>query len=107
MVCEKKIDLAGFCRPDSGTVKISKHTQRRPMGVCPYTDYLYPELTPKEHLLLYGGLRETDLKIIKDEATVLLDIVYLLHRGKDRCKTLSFAQKRLISLLTALVGRPG
>ncbi|CAG0923965.1 unnamed protein product [Notodromas monacha] len=98
--------LAGFCRQSSGSIRVYKKAKETPVGICPYADYLYPELTPREHLYLYGGLREIDWGVVGDETTVLLDIVHLLHRRHDRCGTLSFALRRLVSLLAAVVGRP-
>jgi ATP-binding cassette subfamily A (ABC1) protein 1/ATP-binding cassette subfamily A (ABC1) protein 3 len=46
------------------------------MGVCPQFDVLWPELSGREHLLLYGRIKgHKTWKGIREEADALLDKV--------------------------------
>lgn len=101
--------VSGLVRPDSGYVKIdgkSPADARGRVGVTPQHLGLYPSITVREHLQLFGrlaGLRPAALASSIDELTVALRLTEILDR---RTGALSGGQQRRTQAATALVHRP-
>ncbi|ORY36002.1 P-loop containing nucleoside triphosphate hydrolase protein [Rhizoclosmatium globosum] len=105
--------LAGLTPPTSGDALIcglSVRTQmsqiRRMLGVCPQHDILFEDLTAREHIELYAGLKG----VPKSEWGVLfeerLKAVKLWTVKDVRAGTYSGGMKRRLSLVIATIGDP-
>ncbi|KAL6751513.1 hypothetical protein V8C86DRAFT_2775895 [Haematococcus lacustris] len=77
------------------------------MGVCPQFDVLWPELTGREHLMLYGRIKGVNgWAAVKGEAQTLLDKVKLDYAADQRSGAYSGGMKRRLSVAIALLGDP-
>jgi ABC-2 type transport system ATP-binding protein len=105
--------VAGLRGADSGTVEVdgadalsrSRRVRRR-IGLAPQDTGLYPVVTVRRNLILFGelaGLGRHDLKRRIDEVAEALDIADLLDRTAG---TLSGGQKRRLHTAIALLHRP-
>ena len=88
------------------SVKKSISTIRKMMGICPQHDILFDDLTAREHIELYAGLKG----VPKEEQEVLiqerLQLVRLLNVADVRAGTYSGGMKRRLSLVIATIGDP-
>lgn len=76
------------------------------IGVCPQFDRLWDELSPRQHLHLYGsirGLTGRDLKLAVQDA---IDKFDLREHADKRSKQLSGGNKRKLSVSMAFIGNP-
>lgn len=75
------------------------------MGVCPQINPLYPSLTVREHLELYGQIKGIkDLIALKEEIENLLKEIDLFHKIDYQAGKLSGGQKRKLCFVMALIG---
>jgi ABC-2 type transport system ATP-binding protein len=101
--------VSGLIRQDSGEVRINGQTPRqarRQVGVTPQHLALYPSITVREHLQLFGrlaGLRGATLQNTIDELAVALRLTEIMNRSAG---VLSGGQQRRTLAATALVHRP-
>ncbi|EEC45337.1 predicted protein, partial [Phaeodactylum tricornutum CCAP 1055/1] len=98
-------------RPTSGDVKVFGHSVtnetcavRNLVGICRQDDYLYPNLTAKEHLELYAGLRGVPLKNIPSVVQEWLESVDLQSVQDHYSASYSGGMKRRLSLALATIG---
>lgn len=75
------------------------------LGICPQQDILFPELSPYQHLILYGQLKGVFRSQLHAEVMEMIQTVGL---PPDKVNTpsgkLSGGQKRKLSLAIALIG---
>ncbi|MFI6298532.1 ABC transporter ATP-binding protein [Nonomuraea sp. NPDC050790] len=101
--------VSNLLRQDSGHVTIDglpPAAVRGQVGVAPQHIALYPTVTVREHLVLFGrlgGLRRAALDTAIDDLAVLLRLTDLMDRRTGR---LSGGQQRRIQAATALIHRP-
>jgi ABC-2 type transport system ATP-binding protein len=101
--------VSGLIRQDSGYIAIGGKppaTARGDIGVTPQHLGLYPSITVREHLELFGriaGLRRAALSSAIDELAVALRLTEIMDR---RTGVLSGGQQRRTQTATALVHRP-
>ncbi len=79
---------------------------RRPLGIVPQEIALYPTLTARENLEIFGamhGLRGRDLQ---DRVAWGLDWTGLADRARDRVKGFSGGMKRRLNLAAGVMHRP-
>lgn len=101
--------VSGLIRPDSGHVTIGGQTPaaaRGRVGVAPQHLGLYPSITVREHLQLFGrlaGLRPAALRSAIDDITAALRLTEIIDR---RTGALSGGQQRRTQAATALIHRP-
>jgi ABC-2 type transport system ATP-binding protein len=79
---------------------------KRHLGLVPQELAIYPDLTGRENLALFGrlqGLRGTDLKGRVDD---VLALIGLADRAKDRSKEYSGGMKRRLNIGIGLLNRP-
>ncbi|MFE3459602.1 ABC transporter ATP-binding protein [Nocardiopsis aegyptia] len=101
--------VAGLLRPDGGHVRVdgaAPRAARRTLGLAPQHLALYPTVTPRETLRLFGGLhglRRRALTAAVDEIAESLRLTRFLDR---RTGTLSGGQQRRVQAATAMVHRP-
>ena len=87
-------------------VSVSQHpaTVQSMIGVCRQDDYLYPDLTAREHLELYGGLRGVSPDRLGEVVDEWLESVDLSLVGDDFTSTYSGGMKRRLSVALATIG---
>ena len=105
--------VAGLIAADAGTVTVvgepmtPRTTEpKRHLGLVPQELAIYPDLTGRENLTLFGrlqGLRGSELKVRVDE---ILDLIGLADRAKDRSKEYSGGMKRRLNIGIGLLNRP-
>lgn len=100
--------LEGYRNRDDGEAEVlgedPQHAGRRwreRVGVVLQSSSLYPNLTVREHLSVFGGYYESP----RDPGEVI-EIVGLNEKAGARCRTLSGGQKRRLDLGLALIGNP-
>src|SRR5215472_7415535 len=100
--------LEGYRERDGGEVEVlgadpahAPKEWRERVGVVLQSSSLYPNLTVRESLEVFGGYY-TDPR----DATEIIEIVGLTDKAGARCRTLSGGQKRRLDLGLALVGNP-
>jgi ABC-2 type transport system ATP-binding protein len=100
--------LEGYRNRDAGEVEVlgedpqrAGRAWREKVGVVLQSSALYPNLTVREHLSVFGGYYENS----RDPDEVV-DIVGLTEKSDARCRTLSGGQKRRLDLGLALIGNP-
>jgi len=100
--------LEGYRRPDGGTVEVlgidpqkSGPAWRERIGVMLQSSSLYPALTVRESLRVFGGYYAAPR-----DADEVIGIVGLVEKSDARVRTLSGGQKRRLDLGLALVGDP-
>ena len=100
---------SGLVRQDSGQVSINGRPpsqSRGQVGVTPQHIGLYPSITVREHLQLFGrlaGLRREALTSAIEELAVALRLTEIIDR---RTGVLSGGQQRRTQAATALIHRP-
>jgi ABC-2 type transport system ATP-binding protein len=101
--------VSGLVRPDSGRVTVagkSPAAARGRVGVAPQHIGLYPSMTVREHLELYGrlaGLRKAALQSAIEDMVVALRLTEIIGR---KTGALSGGQQRRTQAATALIHRP-
>jgi ABC-type multidrug transport system ATPase subunit len=103
----------GLYKLSSGTMQINgfditrDHDQvYRHIGICPQHEILWPDLTPKEHLLFYCRLKGVEPKEEAAVVTQHLQDVDLLSEQNKLSKELSGGQKRRLGIAIAFVAKP-
>ncbi|KAJ3034928.1 ATP-binding cassette sub- A member 1 [Rhizophlyctis rosea] len=88
------------------SVRNQMHRIRSIMGVCPQHDILFDDLTAREHIQLYAGLKG----VIKSEVPALIEhrlkAVRLWKVADQRAGTYSGGMKRRLSLVISTIGDP-
>ncbi len=101
--------VSGLIRPDSGRVTIdglAPAAARGRVGVAPQHLGLYPSVTVREHLRLFGrlaGLRPAALRSAIDDIAAALRLTEIIDR---KTGALSGGQQRRTQAATALIHRP-
>lgn len=105
--------VAGLIAADSGTVTLAGQAMtprtiepKRHLGLVPQELAIYPDLTARENLTLFGrlhGLRGAELKKRVEE---VLELIGLLDRAKDRSKEYSGGMKRRLNIGIGLLNHP-
>lgn len=102
--------VSGLIRADSGRVVIDGVVPRRArgrVGICPQHISLYPPITIREHLRLFGqlaGMRRASLRQEVDQLVAALRLTDFLDR---QAGLLSGGQQRRAQAAVALIHRPG
>ncbi|KNC47836.1 ATP-binding cassette transporter [Thecamonas trahens ATCC 50062] len=105
--------LQGLFAPTGGDARIFGHSIvtgmaqiRAVMGVCPQHDILWGELTGREHLELYAGLKGVPHEDIADEVEARLADVDLVAAGDLPSGAYSGGMRRRLSTAIAFVADP-
>ncbi len=105
--------LCGLLEPPAGTVRVGGHALPREarlvkemIGVCPQDFSIFPYLTGRENVLLFGDLAGVPRGELRERAAALLDRLGLNGEADRKVKGYSGGMKRRISLATALIGDP-
>jgi ABC-2 type transport system ATP-binding protein len=105
--------VAGLITADAGSVTVAGQAMtprttepKRHVGLVPQELAIYPELSGRENLSLFGrlqGLRKAELRARVDE---VLELIGLADRAKDRSKEYSGGMKRRLNIGIGLLNRP-
>ncbi|KAJ2990991.1 ATP-binding cassette sub- A member 1 [Globomyces sp. JEL0801] len=88
------------------SVKDSMLRIRKIMGICPQHDILFDDLTAREHIELYAGLKGVPKEQWEPLIQERLQFVRLLNVADVRAGTYSGGMKRRLSLVIATIGDP-
>ncbi len=105
--------LCGLIKPTSGTAQVygydtQKETKKvkELIGVCIQETAIYPYLTGKENLELFGNLYGMNKKAVKERSAMLLSKMGLAEDAKRLTAKYSGGMKRRLSLALALIHDP-
>ncbi|KAJ1550934.1 ATP-binding cassette sub- A member 1, partial [Nowakowskiella sp. JEL0078] len=105
--------LSGMTPPSGGDALVYglsiKHRMteiRKLMGVCPQHDILFEDLTAREHIQLYAGLKGVPNSEVEGLIKSRLTAVRLLKVENQRAGTYSGGMKRRLSLVISTLGDP-
>jgi len=105
--------LTGQLRPTHGDAEIYGYSIlnqmdkiRGFMGVCPQFDVLWADLTGREHVMLFAGMKGIPWKQLAKEADERLSEVSLIKAQNKLSSAYSGGMKRRLSVAVALVGDP-
>ncbi|TPX32073.1 hypothetical protein SmJEL517_g04789 [Synchytrium microbalum] len=88
------------------SVKNQMHLIRKIMGVCPQHDILFDDLTAREHIELYAGLKGVPRSQHEQLIQERLAAVRLLTVQNQRSATYSGGMKRRLSMVISTIGDP-
>lgn len=77
---------------------------RRLMGICKQDDFLWPDLTAKEHLDIFAGLRGVDPSTHNETVQKWLESVDLSDVQHTTSSTFSGGMKRRLSVALSTIG---
>ncbi len=105
--------LCGILEPTGGAATVGGHPLPREapavkevIGVCPQDFSIFPYLTGRENVLLFGNLYGVPKAELRKRAAKLLEQMGLDGEADRKVKGYSGGMKRRISLATALIGDP-
>jgi|SRR5271157_115429 len=105
--------LTGLLRPTSGTIKVNgfdvrthQREAREVMGVSPQETAIYPYLSGKENVSLFGELYSVPKATLRPRVDQVLEKVGLLEDAGRRVGKYSGGMKRRVSIAMALVTDP-
>jgi ABC-2 type transport system ATP-binding protein len=101
--------VAGLIRPDSGRITIDGADpvrSRGTVGICPQHIALYPSITVREHLQLFGGINGLRRAALRKEIDELATGLRLTEFVDRRVGVLSGGQQRRTQAAVALIHRP-
>ena len=103
--------IAGRVRLDAGRIALAgdpshrKHAGRQ-FGLVPQENALYPFLTARENLEVFGSLHGLDGPTLRERADWALDWTGLAERSDQRTVGFSGGMKRRLNLACAVLHRP-
>jgi ABC-2 type transport system ATP-binding protein len=105
--------VAGLIAADAGTVTVAglpmtpRTTEpKRFLGLVPQELAIYPDLTGRENLALFGRLQGLRGAELKGRVGEVLTLIGLADRAKDRSKEYSGGMKRRLNIGIGLLNRP-
>ncbi len=105
--------LCGLIKPTSGTAKVYGYDVQKEtgkikelIGVCTQETAIYPYLSGKENVELFGNLHCMSKKILKERSNMLLTKLALKEDAKRLASKYSGGMKRRLSLTLALIHDP-
>lgn len=102
--------LTGLIPPTAGEAYVYGHSissgmgaVRHSLGVCPQHDVLWPDLTVREHLTFFAGLKGLPALQVRDAVMHMIREVGLTEKVDTKSAELSGGQKRKLSVGIALI----
>eukprot|EP01095_Lingulamoeba_sp_RSL-Kostka_P009794 TRINITY_DN3409_c0_g2_i1.p1 TRINITY_DN3409_c0_g2~~TRINITY_DN3409_c0_g2_i1.p1 ORF type:complete len:328 (-),score=74.78 TRINITY_DN3409_c0_g2_i1:193-1176(-) len=103
--------LTGNSKIDSGEIKISGYDiQKKPdqafkkLGLCPQFDVLFDLLTGREHLKLFGSIKNIPKDQLDEQINFFIEKMELQDHADKQTKKYSGGTKRKLSVALALLG---
>ncbi len=104
--------LAGVLRPDSGSIRLGDDVDptqpkvRRRVGFVPQSIALYPELSARENLRIFGRLHGVPRRTLAARMDSALELAALTDRADQRVGTFSGGMQRRLNLACATLHEP-
>ncbi|MFC7360938.1 ABC transporter ATP-binding protein [Nocardioides astragali] len=105
--------IAGLIAADAGSVTVAGEAMtprttepKRHLGLVPQELAIYPDLTGRENLMLFGRLQGLTGAGLKQRVGHVLELIGLADRAKDRSKEYSGGMKRRLNIGIGLLNRP-
>ena len=104
--------LAGVLRPDRGRIVVAGKVDpsvaevRRQIGYAPQAVALYPELSARENLELFGKLYGLRGRLLTVRVAAALELAQLVDRSQERVQRFSGGMQRRLNLAAATVHEP-
>jgi len=105
--------LCGLAKPTSGTASVCGHDTLREtakvkelIGVCPQETALYPYLTGRENVELFGNLHTMQKAKLKERCNMLLTKMGLTEDSRRKASKYSGGMKRRLSVILAIISDP-
>ena len=105
--------VAGLIAADAGTVTIAGQPMtprttepKRHVGLVPQELAIYPDLSGRENLALFGRLQGLRGDRLRGRVEEVLELIGLADRAKDRSKEYSGGMKRRLNIGIGLLNRP-
>ena len=105
--------LTGLLKPDSGNASISGFNVKTQLekikavfGIVPQEIALYPTLSVKENLFIFGSLYNIPKQILKKRIREFLIIYDLENKAKAQVKNLSGGMKRRLNIIAGILHLP-
>lgn len=105
--------VCGLLRATSGSVRVLGQTitptttsAKAAIGLVPQDVALYPDLSARENLNFFGRLQGLSGSVLKDRIDLVLEVVGLQTRAKDRIETYSGGMKRRANIAVGLLHEP-
>jgi len=105
--------LCGLVKPSGGQAYVHGYDVRHDIdrirqisGICPQHDLLFDELTVRQHIDLYAGIKGLDRANAHEQVRVWLERLEMKHKADTKAEALSGGQRRKVSLIVALLGTP-
>ena len=76
------------------------------LGFCMQQNALYDQLTVRQHLELFGGVKGAEPHALRERIDYLLKLLKIKEFERKQAKTLSGGTKRKLSFAIALVAAP-
>ncbi|KAJ3175811.1 hypothetical protein HK101_010578 [Irineochytrium annulatum] len=103
--------LSGIVKPTSGDATIygrsvltDMHRIRESLGVCPQHDILWEQLTVRQTLRIFAGIKGVPVSQTRAEVNRWLQEIGIPEKADQRVSTLSGGQKRKVSICIAFMG---
>ena len=104
ILCCEIAGTEGDIRVFGHSVYKNAHAVRSMVGLCKQDDYLWPNLTAREHLQLFAGLRGVPSHNVEDRVQSWLESVDLDNVQFQYASAYSGGMKRRLSLALATIG---
>ena len=105
--------VAGLIAADEGTVTVagermnpSSVAPKRHIGLVPQDLAIYPELTARENLTLFGRLQGMTGPELRKRVDEVIELIGLTERAKDLSKEFSGGMKRRLNIGIGLLHQP-
>jgi ABC-2 type transport system ATP-binding protein len=104
--------ICGRLRLDGGSVRLkgqdpARHPEaRRRLGLVPQDVALYPDLTARENLEVFGRLQGLSGREARSSAASALHTIGLAERANDRLGALSGGMRRRVNIAAGILHRP-
>ena len=105
--------IAGLLRPDAGHIRLcgfedgpTRREARAHLGLVPQDLAIYPDLTARENLVLFGRLQGIGRQRLRERVDEVLEVIGLTDRSGDLTKEYSGGMKRRLNIGIGLLHQP-